>query len=63
MTDTTPTFEGPSEVESLRASVEMYRSALARSPYDINLCMVCGEPVVCVPDGMPLCENCEVDSK
>lgn len=32
--------------------------ALHRSPYDISPCMKCGEPVVCIPDGMPMCDPC-----
>lgn len=36
-----------------------FQAALDRSPYDICPCQGCGEPVVCVPDGMPMCEGCE----
>lgn len=32
--------------------------ALDRSGYDVSVCMDCGAPVVCIPDGMPMCEPC-----
>jgi hypothetical protein len=32
--------------------------AFDRSGYDISPCTVCGAPVVCIPDGMTLCEPC-----
>ena len=41
-----------------RAEASEWRDALHRSPYDISLCMECGKPVVCIPDGMPMCEPC-----
>jgi hypothetical protein len=25
---------------------------------DLSPCMICGDPVVCLPDGMPMCESC-----
>ena len=34
--------------------------ALDRSGYDVSVCMDCGAPVVCIPDGMPMCEPCAV---
>lgn len=39
------------ELESLRGMIE-------RSGFDISDCGVCGDPVVCIPDGMPMCEAC-----
>lgn len=35
-----------------------FADAIDRSPYDVSPCMVCGLPVVCLPDGMPMCEPC-----
>jgi hypothetical protein len=32
--------------------------ALARSPFDVAPCRLCGLPAVCVPDGLPLCKAC-----
>lgn len=37
---------------------ERIYDALARSPYDMCPCMHCGEPVICLPDGLPYCEKC-----
>lgn len=32
--------------------------AIARSGLDLSPCRICGEAVVCVPDGLPTCEQC-----
>lgn len=32
--------------------------AVRRSGFDIAPCGDCGLPVVCVPDGLPICEQC-----
>lgn len=32
--------------------------AIDRGGMDISPCLECGLPVVCIPDGMPLCEAC-----
>ena len=34
------------------------RAAFDRSGLDVSPCKVCGEPVICIPDGMPCCESC-----
>lgn len=34
------------------------KDALERSGYDFSLCSKCGLPVICLPDGMPICEPC-----
>lgn len=34
------------------------KRAYERSGLDISLCMKCGQDVVCVPDGLPMCEAC-----
>lgn len=36
--------------------------AFERSPYDLSPCMNCGEPVICLPDGLPCCEKCAEES-
>lgn len=41
-------------------AAETVIGAFERSGLDISPCMVCGLPVICVPDGLPCCENCEV---
>jgi hypothetical protein len=35
-------------------------AAIERSGFDICPCMDCGALVVCIPDGMPMCEPCAV---
>lgn len=34
------------------------KAALERSGYDLSMCSKCGLPVICLPDGMPICEPC-----
>ncbi len=41
--------------------LDMGRELLAiikSSGYDVSPCMTCGEPIVCIPDGMPCCDAC-----
>jgi hypothetical protein len=35
------------------------REAIARSAVDISFCTICGQPVVVIPDGLPICEPCD----
>ena len=46
------------EVEHLREQVALHAAALARSEFDMGPCRICGEAVVCVPDGLPVCHEC-----
>ena len=32
--------------------------AILRSGFDLSPCRICGLPVVCIPDGLPVCEKC-----
>jgi hypothetical protein len=43
---------------TLESQLLAFKAALDRSPFDISPCMQCGQPVVCLPDGMPCCEAC-----
>lgn len=36
----------------------IFDEALSRSPYDVGECIRCHRPVVCLPDGMALCDEC-----
>ena len=36
-------------------------AAIVRSGFDLSPCGTCGEPVVCLPDGLPICEPCARD--
>ena len=33
-------------------------AAVDRSGFDLSNCMDCGSMVVCIPDGLPMCEDC-----
>jgi hypothetical protein len=34
------------------------RKAIADGGFDLSPCGNCGTPVVCIPDGLPMCETC-----
>lgn len=34
------------------------KAAIGRGGCDLSPCMSCGQTVVCVPDGMPMCHTC-----
>jgi len=36
----------------------IFLAALERSPFDLSLCKGCGNLVVCIPDGLPFCNDC-----
>ena len=33
-------------------------AAIDRGGYDVSACMICQELVVCIPDGIAMCEEC-----
>lgn len=35
-------------------------AAIDRSGFDLSRCMDCDALIVCIPDGMPMCEPCAV---
>lgn len=35
--------------------------AIERGGFDVATCLRCGELVVCIPDGLPMCEGCAGD--
>lgn len=45
---------------SMRKAAELMR-AIERGGFDLSPCMRCGELVVCIPDGLPMCEGCAGD--
>jgi hypothetical protein len=68
-------FPGREELEKVRKKVgdrtvaafevltehhQALTGAIERSGFDICPCMDCGAPVVCIQDGMPMCEPCAV---
>lgn len=42
----------------VREQVVALQNAVSDGGYDISVCMTCGKPVVCIPDGMAMCEAC-----
>lgn len=47
----------PREHEVINSAVLMLQ-AIDRGGWDISPCGGCGDPVVCLPDGLPMCESC-----
>ncbi len=45
-------------VKAMLDEIDRLRACIERSGLDVSPCMICGEPVVCVPDGVPMCEEC-----
>ena len=45
-------------LEVLTAQHRALNEAIARGGYDLSVCMDCGAPVVCIPDGLALCKPC-----
>jgi len=37
---------------------DLLHDAIDRGGYDMSPCGSCSNPVVCIPDGLPLCEAC-----
>ena len=33
-------------------------AAIERSGFDVSPCMICQEPVICIPDGLAMCRDC-----
>ena len=61
MSTTCPHLTGPDQIcticQELQA-LRVVRDAVVRAGLDVSPCRLCGEPVVCVPDGLPLCCDC-----
>lgn len=39
----------------------LLKQIVERSGFDLSNCMMCGHPIVCLPDGLPLCDPCAKD--
>jgi ribosomal protein L37AE/L43A len=46
------------EMDAKLEQLQAINRAYERSGLDISPCMFCGEPVICLPDGMPMCAPC-----
>lgn len=42
---------------ALEAYMELW-VAIERSGFDVSPCRNCGEPVICIPDGLAMCKDC-----
>jgi hypothetical protein len=47
-----------SNLRRMELRIAELEQAIARGNLDIEPCMLCGMPVVCVPDGTPICTPC-----
>ncbi len=48
---------GAKTVASLEVALALV-AAIDRGGYDVSACMICQELVVCIPDGIAMCEEC-----
>ena len=48
---------GAKTVASLEIALALV-AAIDRGGYDVSPCMICQELVVCIPDGLAMCEQC-----
>jgi hypothetical protein len=48
---------GARTVAALEVALSLV-AAIDRGGYDVSVCMDCGAPVVCIPDGLALCRTC-----
>lgn len=39
-------------------TTKLFLDAVIAGGYDLSPCMACGTVVVCIPDGLPMCEAC-----
>ena len=46
------------KITELTLQLDRLRAAIERSGLDITCCRICGEMVVSIPDGLPMCEAC-----
>ena len=44
--------------ESHQEMMEFFFDVVVRSGMDLSPCKSCGQPVVCVPDGLACCKRC-----
>jgi hypothetical protein len=45
-------------IRALNLDAEVIKQAFVRSDLDICPCMRCDLPVICIPDGLPMCPEC-----
>ena len=52
---------GSTELSSAGWLINELTEAIDRGGFDLSLCGRCGKLVVCIPDGLPMCEGCAGD--
>lgn len=45
-------------LSTLTMNERILRSAIEDGGFDLSPCGNCGTPVVCIPDGLPMCKDC-----
>ena len=48
---------GAKTIASLEIALALV-AAIERGGYDVSACVICQELVVCIPDGLAMCEQC-----
>lgn len=46
------------QIAKLARAAAILTGALKDGGYDLSPCGCCGKPVVCIPDGLPMCKGC-----
>ncbi len=52
-----------SQMARLRQRVAELEATIARSGMDISCCKLCNKMVVCIPDGLPMCDACAAEEE
>jgi hypothetical protein len=48
----------PASPEQTARMLSTLVAAIERSAFDVSPCGLCGQLVVCIPDGLPCCDPC-----
>lgn len=51
-------YEDARELAMAMRTAAAQVQAIEDGGYDLSPCGVCGKPVVCIPDGLPMCGGC-----
>lgn len=49
-------------LQRVQSALKELHAAIERGGLDISCCMDCGAPVVCIPDGLPMCDGCAANA-
>ena len=45
-------------IDHLEQQIAILTNAIKNAGMDLCPCRLCGHPVICIPDGLPLCKDC-----